>query len=111
MLCHIPRELAQVVQHQGQLPQKLAFIVPKFYELVLPQNIHYIHQWVHMGWGRPKVGGPDIAGHLVCELEAGIESSKCCGLKTALVRFPRSSAQPSQPSLRAPYHSSCEIQW
>ena len=62
-------------------------------------------------WVCLKVSGPDIAGNLVCELEAGLKSAKYCGLKTALVIFPQSSVQPSQPSLRSPYHSSCAIQW
>ena len=82
----------------------MEFLVPKFLEVVLPRNVHYVHQWIHQVWGRPKCGGPDIAGRLVFELEAGINSAKCCGLKTALLRFPLSSDQPSQPSLTALYH-------
>ena len=103
--------MAQVSQHQGQLPQKLAFLVPNFLELVLPRNFDYVYQWIHEIWIRPNVGGPDTAMNLVCELEAVLYSAKCCRLKTALVRFSLRFAQPSHPSLRALYHFSCAIQW
>ena len=73
MLCHLPLDMDQVLQHQGQLPRKMEFIVLKFIKLVLPWNINYVHQRIDQVWGRPKVGGPYIAGHLVCELEAGID--------------------------------------